>query len=411
MKSRIVVTGIGAITPLGNSAAALWDSVVNGVSGAAPITRFDASDLDTRFAAEVKNFDPQGVMDRKQVRRSARVVQFAVGAAREAVNQAQLKIDEFIRDRVGVVIGSACGGIEVLLDNHSVLRDRGPHRVSPFFGPAMLADTSAGQVAIELGARGPNMAVVSACASGIDAIGQAAEMLRRGMADVMVAGGAEANIHPLIIAAFNVMRVLSTNNDAPGEASRPFDATRDGFLLGEGAGVLILERLEDAERRGAPILGEIAGYASAADAYHLAAPPEDGHGIYNAMQQALGDANLSASEIDYINPHGTGTQLNDKIETMAIKRVFGDWAPKIPISSTKSMMGHMMGAAGAVEAIVCLKAMTEGLLPPTINYHTPDPACDLDYVPNQARPADIRIAMSNSIGLGGHNASLIMRRI
>ncbi|MCW5849920.1 MAG: beta-ketoacyl-ACP synthase II [Anaerolineae bacterium] len=411
MRSRIVITGMGAITPLGNSITAFWNSLAEGQSGAGPITRFDPSNMETKIAAEVKHFDPLAVMDRKEARRSSRCVQLAVGAAREAVQAARLTIDEFIRDRVGVVIGTGIGGADVMLENYDVLRERGPRRVSPFFGPAMLPDTAAGQVAIEMGARGPNMAVVSACASGIDAIGQAAEMIRRGAADVMIAGGSESIIHPVVVAAFNVMKVLSTRNENPAEASRPFDADRDGFLLGEGSGIVILERLEDAQRRDAHIIAEVAGYGTAADAYHLAAPPEDGNGIFRAMKMALADASIQPEEIDYINPHGTGTPLNDKIETLAIKNVFGDWARRIPISSTKSMTGHLMGAAGAVEAIICAMAMRAGVAPPTINLHTPDPDCDLDYVPNTARPVDIRVALSNSIGLGGHNASLILRRV
>lgn len=411
MRSRVVITGMGAITPLGNSIETLWESLAAGRSGAGPITRFDPAEMETKIAAEVKDFDPTSVMDRKDARRSSRCVHLAVGAAREAITAARLKIDEFIRDRVGVVIGTGIGGADILLENYDVMRERGPRRVSPFFGPAMLPDTAAGQVAIEFGARGPNMAVVSACASGIDAIGQAADMIRRGMADIMIAGGSEAIIHPVVVAAFNVMRVLSTNNEHPTQASRPFDANRDGFLLGEGSGVLVLERLEDAQRRDAPIIAEVAGYGTAADAYHLAAPPEDGNGIYRAMRMALCDASVDPAEINYINPHGTGTQVNDKIETLAVKRVFGEWAKNIPMSSTKSMMGHLMGAAGAVEAIICLLAMKAGMVPPTINLETPDPDCDLDYVPNIARPADIAIALSNSIGLGGHNASLVLRRI
>ena len=411
MKDRIVITGMGAVTPVGNTVCDMWEALLAGRSGIGPVTQFDTSDLDTHIAAEVKGFDPLDVMDRKEARRAHRCVQMAVGAAREAVRQARLMIDQFNRDRIGVVIGTALGGATMMLDNYDILRERGPRKVSPFFGPGMLPDTSSAQVSIELGARGPNMSVVSACATGVDAIGQAAEMIRRGAADVIVAGGTEAVLHRVTFAAFNVMRALSTRNDAPAEASRPFDAERDGFVIGEGAGVVILERLESALARGAQIIGEVVGYGTAADAFHLAAPTEDGDGIQRAMRIALDDANLTPDAIDYINAHGTSTPLNDKTETAAIKSIFGERAYRVPVSSTKSMMGHLLGAAGAVEAIICLMAMQTGVLPPTINYTTPDPACDLDYVPNTPRHAAARVAMSNSIGLGGHNASLILKAV
>lgn len=411
MRSRIVVTGMGALSPVGNSVSAMWDALITGRSGAGPITHFDARNLDTHFAAEVKDFDPLNVMDKKEARRSSRYVQFAMAALREALEQSRLTVNEFNRERVGVIIGTALGAVDLIQSNLLLLLDKGPRRISPFFGPSTLPDTGAGQIAIEIGARGPNMSVATACATGIDAIGIATDQIRAGRADVMIAGSADALITELVMAAFNSMRVLSVRNDAPSEASRPFDADRDGFMLGEGAGLVVLESLEHAMRRDAPILGEVVGYGNANDGYHLAIPSEDGDGIYRAMRLALCDGSVAPDEVGYINPHGTGTVLNDRIETQAVKRVFGDHAPRLAISSTKSMTGHLMGAAGSIEAIIALKALQEGVVPPTINYCTPDPACDLDYVPNTSRHVDIDVAMSNSIGLGGHNATLVVRRV
>lgn len=411
MRPRIVVTGMGAISPLGKNVETTWEALLAGCSGAGPITLFDPSDLETHFAAEVKGFDPLTVMDRKEARRSSRYVQFGVGAMREAMSQSGLEINEGNRDRVGVIFGTAMGAVDLIQENLYLLQEKGPRRISPFFGPSTLPDTGAGQIAIEIGARGPNMSVATACATGIDAIGIAMDQIRAGRADVMLAGSAEAIIIKLVMAAFNSMRVLSTRNDAPTEASRPFDLDRDGFMLGEGAGIVVLETLEHAVRRDAPILGEIVGYGNANDAYHMAIPAENGDGIHQAMRLALADSGLAAEEVGYLNPHGTGTFLNDRIETHAIKRLFGEHAPRIAVSSTKSMTGHLMGAAGSIEAIVALKAIQEGVAPPTINYRTPDPECDLDYVPNAARPIDTNVAMSNSIGLGGHNASLVVRRV
>lgn len=411
MRTRVVVTGMGAVTPLGHSASAMWEALLAGRSGVGPLDGFDLSEFDTQFGAQVKNFDPLSVIDRKEARRTDTFALFALGAAREALAQANLTIDEQNRDCVGVVLGTGLAGYRTLLDSHAIWKEKGARRVSPFSLPAFLPDTAAATIAIELGARGPNMSIATACATGTDAIGQATEMIRRGQANAVIAGGTEASCHPFAFAMFNNMKVLSTRNDAPEQASRPFDAERDGFVLGEGAGVVILERLEDAERRGATILGEIVGYGSAVDAYHMAAPAEDGNGVIRAMVAALQDAGLAAEDVDYINAHGTGTAVNDRLETYAIKRVLGDHAYRMAVSSTKSMMGHLMGAAGAVETVITLKALHEGVIPPTINYTTPDPDCDLDYVPNEARAANIEVAMSNSIGLGGHNASLVMRRV
>lgn len=411
MKPRVVVTGMGAVTPLGNSVPATWEALLQGHSGVGPITLFDTSLFSTRIAAEVKNFDPRAVVDEKTARRIPRYVLFSLSAAREAIAGARLQIDEHNAERIGVIIGSCVGGWVTLLENYDILRERGPQRVSPHLATSVLPDSAGAQIAIELGVRGPNMTIASACATGTDAIGQAAEMLRRGAADVIIAGGVDTILHPITFAGFNIIHALSTRNDAPTEASRPFDAERDGFVLGEGAGVLVLERLEDARQRGAPILGEVSGYSSTTDAYHMIAPREDGADVFRAMKLAMREAGLVPSDIDYINAHGTSTPLNDKVETMAIKRLFGEEAYHVPVSSTKSMTGHLMGAAGAIEAIVCLKAIEMGHMPPTINYTLPDPECDLDYVPNVSRPANVRIAMSNSIGVGGHNATLVLSKV
>lgn len=407
---RVVVTGLGAITPLGNDVPTLWKALAEGHSGVRPITHFDASALDTRIAAEVKDFDPKEYFDHKEAKRLDRFIQFAVVAVEQAISDAGLVINESNSEQTGVIIGSGIGGIGTVVSQVKVFEERGPRRVSPFLIPMMLPDSAAGQVAITFGIKGPNMAVTTACATGLNAIGEAAEMIRRGFVHTAICGGSEAAILPLSVAAFNVMGVLSTRNDEPERACRPFDAQRDGFVIGEGAAILILERLEDAQARGARIYGEVIGYGSSADAYHMAAPAVDGTGAAQAMRMALSDAGLKPHDVDHINAHGTGTSLNDVSETTAIKSVFGDHAYKVAVSSTKSMTGHLMGAAGAVEAIACLKALEKGLIPPTINYEHPDPECDLDYVPNEARPADLRIAMSNSFGLGGHNACLIFRK-
>ena len=410
MSRRVVVTGMGCLSPVGNNVKETWESILAGRSGAAMITHFDASKHKTRFAAEVKGFDPVALFSTREARKMDRFTQFAVAVAMEALDQSGLKIDASNRDRVGVVIGTGIGGIGTLLDQADVMRERGPERVSPFLVPMMISDSAPGMLAIRFGARGPNMALATACASGNNAIGEALEMIRRGAADVMIAGGSEAALVPVAMAGMNVMTALSTRNEDPETASRPFDKDRDGFLMGEGAGILILESLEHAQARGATILGEVSGYGTTDDAHHISAPAENGAGAAIAMRLAVENANLSLSDIGYINAHGTSTPLNDKSETAAIKTVFGEQAYNIPVSSTKSMTGHLLGASGAIEAVFCLLAIREEVLPPTINYHTPDPDCDLDYVPNQPRKASPRHVMSNSFGFGGHNATLIFSR-
>lgn len=404
---RVVITGMGAVTPLGLDVPGLWQGIKEARSAVAPITSFDASAFDTKIAAEVKGFDPSSVMDRKEARRTDRVIQFAIAATAEALRNAELEITPANGERVGVLIGSGIGGIATLSEAFRTLFERGPGRVSPFTVPMMIADMPGGMVSIRWGAKGPNYAPVSACATSGNAIGEAAAIIRRGDADVMIAGGAEAGIVPIAIAAFNAAQALSERNDEPERASRPFDATRDGFVMGEGAGVLILERLEHAQARGAPILAEVLGYGTTADAYHITMPDELGTGAARAMELAIRQAGLTPADIDYLNAHGTSTPANDRLETIAIKKVFGEHAYRLPVSSSKSQFGHLLGAAGAVEAIVTILAMREGLLPATINYQTPDPECDLDYVPNTPRPATITYAMSNSFGFGGHNVSLL----
>lgn len=408
MRKRVVVTGLGCVSPVGNTAAETWEALIVGKSGAAPITHFDASRHKTRFAAEVKGFDGPALFGAREARKMDRFAQFATAAALEALAQANFTVNESNRDRVGVLIGSGIGGIITLLQEVDTLRERGPDRVSPFLVPMMISDSAAGMIAIRVGARGPNMSLATACATGTNALGEAAEMIRRGAADVMIAGAAEAAIVPVSMAGMNVMGALSTRNDEPARASRPFDKDRDGFLMGEGGAILILESLEHAQARGAKIICEFSGYGASDDAYHISAPAENGAGAALSMQLALKDAGLGMTDIGYINAHGTSTSLNDKSETAAIKTVFGEQAYKIPVSSTKSMTGHLLGASGALEAVVCAKVISENLLPPTINYETPDPECDLDYVPNQARPAAPKHVMSNSFGFGGHNATLIL---
>lgn len=406
-KTRVVVTGMGALSPVGCDVTTTFDNLKAGHSGISRITQFDPSNLATQIAGEVKGFDARAHFDVKEARRLERFVQFAVVAAREAIADAHLEITPQDGEEMAVVIGSGIGGALSIPEQVRVLETRGPRRVSPFFIPMILVDTAPGQVAIEFGIKGPNMAIVSACATGGNAIGEAAEMIRRGDVKAAVCGGSEAALQPVVFAGFNVMGALSTRNEEPEKACRPFDATRDGFVMGEGAGVLVLENAEYALARGARIYAEIVGYGNSADASHFATPDAEGEGIGRAMQWALKRAGFKPSEIGYINAHGTGTRLNDGIETNAIKQVFGELAYNIPVSSTKSMVGHALGAAGALEAIFCVKALQEQTLPPTINYSTPDPACDLDYVPNSARRHSLRVAMSNSIGLGGHNTSLI----
>lgn len=399
-----MVTGLGCISPLGHSVEATWSGLIQGQSGIGPVTLFDTEGYASSIAGEVRDFDPLQHMDRKEARRTDRFTQFAITATAEALDDARLTIDGGLSEDIGVAIGSGVGGIWTLLDAHDVLLERGPNRVSPFVIPGMLVDSAAGQVAITFGARGINLAHVSACATGTNAVGEAFEIIRRGDAQVMIAGGAEAAIHPITWAGFGAMHALSATG------SRPFDATRDGFVVGEGAAVLILEDLEHARARGAKVYAEVVGYGSTVDAVHMVQPAPRGDGIARAMRRALQKAGLRPEDVDYINAHGTGTPLNDQTETVAMKRVFGAHAYRLAVSSIKSMIGHLFGAAGAIEAMASVLSLFHGVIPPTINYRHPDPECDLDYVPNQARMADLVIALSNSLGLGGHNASLIFKR-
>ena len=407
-KPRVVVTGIGAITSVGHDVETIWANVVAGKSHVTPITRFDVSERRTRFAAQIDGFDPTTQVDERTVKRLGSYVTSGLVVAKQTLASARLDTTQVDPRRAGVVIGSAIGGINSLLANYDLMMSEGARRVSPFVVPSILIDTAPGQIAIEYGLRGVNLGVVGACASGNYGIGEAYHTIVRGDADVMLCGGVEDAINPFTLVGFERARATSTRNDDPNRASRPFDANRDGFVMAEGAAMLMLERLEHAQARGAHILGEILGYSATADAYHLTAPHEDSLGAIEAMQWALDRAGLQPQDIDYINAHGTSTPLNDAGETKAIKRVFGTHAHALPISSTKSVTGHLLGAAGAIEAIFCLLAIRDGILPPTINYETPDPACDLDYVPNRARSQRVRYAMSNSFGFGGHNSCLIL---
>ncbi len=410
MRNRVVVTGLGAVSPIGNSMPETWQALLSGKSGAGPITLFDASHHKTHFASEVKGFEPAVLLGHREARKLDRFAQFAMVATLEAMRQANLVIDDSNRDRVGVLIGSGIGGIMTLTEQFEVMRQKGPDRVSPFLIPMMISDGASGAIAIRVGARGPNMALATACASGSNAIGEAVEMIRRGAADVMLAGAAEASICAIAMAGMNVMGALSTRNDDPQRASRPFDKDRDGFLMGEGAGVLVLESLEHARARGAAILCEISGYGTSDDAHHISAPAENGAGAALSMRLAIADAGIKPADIGYINAHGTSTHLNDKSETAAIKSVFGESAQTVAISSIKSMTGHLLGASGALEAAVCVQVLQENILPATINYQTPDPDCDLDYVPNTPRKAAPNHILSNSFGFGGHNATLAFSR-
>jgi len=410
VRKRVVITGLGCVCPVGNDVESAWKNIQAGQSGVGGVSLFDSSPLKTHIAAEVKNFDANALLGRREARRYDRVSQLALVAAQQAFEQSGLEIDDQNRDRVGVLIGSGIGGISTLYENILVFLERGPNRISPFTVPMMIPDSASGLVAIRYGIRGPNLAIVTACATGTNSIGEATEIIRRGAADVMLAGGAEAAITPITFAGMGVMGAISTRNDEPERASRPFDAERDGFVIGEGAAVVMLESLESALARGAHILAEVTGYGVTNDAYHISAPSENGEGSALCMQIAIKDSGLSLEAIGYINAHGTSTELNDKNETAAIKTVFGQQAYEIPISSTKSMTGHLIGAAGAVEAVFCVKSLQTDLLPPTINYENPDPNCDLDYIPNQARSAHVDHIMSNSFGFGGHNATLIFSR-
>jgi 3-oxoacyl-[acyl-carrier-protein] synthase II len=409
-KNRVVITGIGIVSPLGLDASSTWAGLINGKSGIDYITQFDAQSLDTKFGGEVKGFNPNEYMSMKDARHSDRFAQLAVAASQEAIKQSGLKIDNGNEKDTGVVIGSGIGGLTTLYEQMAVLKEKGPDRVSPFLVPMMIGDMAAGQVSIALGAKGPALCTTSACASGADAIGVAYEMIKHGGIKAMIAGGSESIMNEIGFAGFNALRALSVRNDSPQTASRPFDRERDGFVIGEGAGVLVLENLEHAEERGANILAEILSYGVCADAYHITQPREDAEGATNAMKIALDKAGLKPADIDYINAHGTSTPLNDKTETKAIKKALGDYAFKVPISSTKSMTGHLIGAAGAVEAAICVLVILNGIIPPTINYSVADPDCDLDYVPNIARKAKVDRALSNSFGFGGHNSTLIISK-
>ncbi len=408
---RVVATGVGLVTPVGNDVPSTWAALLAGQSGAGPITQFDHTEFKIHFAAEVKDFDPTRHVDKQQARRMDRFLHFAAAAASEAMADAAFDMARQDPRRVGVVMGTGIGGVHVLLEQYDVFRDRGPRRVSPFTVPGLMPNSAAAHISITIGARGPNLAVTTACAASTHAIGEAAELIRRGRADTMIAGGSEAGIVPLSMAGFENMGALSSRNDEPQRASRPFDAHRDGFVMGEGAGIVVLERLDLARARGARLYGEVIGYGITADAYHITAPAEDGTGAAECMRMALEDAGLAPTAVDYINAHGTSTPLNDAGETKAIKMAFGEHAHRLAVSSTKSMTGHLMGAAGAIEAVFCLLALRDQVLPPTINYETPDPLCDLDYVPNRARPAQVEVTASNSFGFGGHNGTLIFRRL
>jgi beta-ketoacyl-acyl-carrier-protein synthase II len=410
MTQRVVVTGMGCISPVGNDVSTTWSNILAGRSGVGLITQYDASEFKCKIAAEVKGFDGAAHFGNREARRMDRFSQFAVATAQQAVRDAGLEITDSNRDRIGAIIGSGIGGIGTIFEQTRVFFERGAGRVSPFLIPMMLPDTAGGMIAIYLGVRGPNLAVVTACASGTNAIGEALSVIRRGHADIMLAGGSEAAINPLAMAGMSVMNALSFRNDDPPRASRPFDLQRDGFVMGEGAAILVLESLEHALERQAHILAEVSGYGVTNDAYHISAPAENGAGAALCLRMALRDASLTIDDIDYINAHGTSTPLNDKSETAAIKTVFGERAYKTPVSSTKSITGHLLGAAGALEAIISIKTLQDQILPPTINYEFPDPECDLDYVPNTARMAQVRRVMSNSFGFGGHNATLIFSR-
>ncbi|MBI2831161.1 MAG: beta-ketoacyl-ACP synthase II [Chloroflexi bacterium] len=400
---------MGALTPLGLDMKSTWEGALAGKSGIGPITLIDSSLLETKIAGEVKNFDAAACLGRKDARHMDRFTQLAVVAGMQAVEQAGLKISPENWDSIGIMIGSGIGGLTVLFEQIKVLLEKGPDKVSPFLGPMMIADMASARLSIALCAKGPNFCTTSACSSGADAIGTACEIIKRGDAKVMVAGGADSLINPIGVAAFNACKAISTHNSEPQKASRPFDALRDGFVIGEGAGVIVLESLSYARERGANILAEIVGYGASGDAYHITQPVEDGEGAARAMKMSLSKAGLTIDQVDYINAHGTSTPLNDKMETLAIKSVFGDRAYKVPISSTKSTMGHLIGAAGAVEAAICVLTIRNGIIPPTINLEHPDPDCDLDYVPHVARKARVKTALSNSFGFGGHNSALVFK--
>jgi 3-oxoacyl-[acyl-carrier-protein] synthase II len=410
VKRRVVVTGIGLITPLGTGMHKTWEGICKGTSGIDWISSFDPSEYSVQIAGEVKDFNAEDFIERREIKKMDVFIQFALGAGTMAVEHAGLKISEENADRVGVVVGAGIGGINTLERYHSILLESGQRRVSPFFIPMLIANLAAGHISMRFGARGPNSCVTTACAAGTHAIGDSFKIIQRGDADAMIAGGSESAITPLTIAGFANMKALSTRNEAPQRASRPFDAERDGFVIAEGAGIVVLEELESALKRGAKIYAEVVGYGLTADAYHMTAPDPEGRGVVNCMRMALRDAGLGPEAVDYINAHGTSTPFNDKHETAAIKQVFGEHAYKLAVSSTKSMTGHLLGAGGGVEAAVCALALTEGVIPPTTNYESPDPECDLDYVPNHARHVELNTVLSNSFGFGGTNACLVLKK-
>ncbi|HHV95514.1 MAG TPA: beta-ketoacyl-ACP synthase II [Clostridiaceae bacterium] len=409
MKKRVVVTGMGVISSLGFNVDDFWNAIKEGRSGISMVERFDATGFPTKIAAEIKNFEPTDYINKKEAKRMDRYTQYAIAATQQAIEQAAFNMEKINKERMGVIVGSGIGGIETLEYQHKILLEKGHNRVSPFFIPMMIANMAPGQIAIQYGAKGINECVVTACATGTNSIGDAFKAIQRGDADIIITGGSEAPITPLSFAGFCSMKAMSTNPD-PKTASRPFDLERDGFVMGEGAGILILEEYEHAVSRGAQILAEIVGYACTCDAFDQVQPAPNGEGSARCMELAIKDAGIKPEDIDYINAHGTSTYYNDKYETMAVKSIFGDHARKLAISSTKSMTGHLLGAAGAIEAIICVCALREGFLPPTINYKTPDPECDLDYVPNIGRKKEIKYALSNSLGFGGHNSALIFKK-
>jgi 3-oxoacyl-[acyl-carrier-protein] synthase II len=409
MARRVVVTGLGLVTPLGTGVQNNWDAACSGTSGIGPITKFDASDFPAQIAGEVKGFRSEDFMDKQQIRRFDIFIHYAVACARMAMEDSGLKIDSSNSHKVGCIMGSGLGGLSMLEHYHKVFLDKGPRRISPFFIPGMIANMAPGQIAIEFGAKGPNISIETACAASSHAVGEAFRFVREGISDAMITGGSEAVITPLALGGFCSMRALSTRNDEPEKASRPFDMDRDGFVMGEGAGMLILEEMESALERGVDIYAEVVGYGLSGDAYHVSAPEPEGEGAIGCIKGAIEYAGMEPEDIDYINAHGTSTKLNDLSENKAIKAVFGEHAYKLAVSSTKSMTGHLLGGAGGIESVFTVLAVKHGLIPPTINYETPDPECDLDYVPNEARKAKIRAAMSNSFGFGGTNASLVFR--
>jgi len=410
LKKRVVITGLGAISPVGNTAAELWQALLAGKSGIGPITRFDAAEYDAKIAGEVKGFEPTAYIDKKEARRMDRFTQFAIAAAKMALDDSGIDLAQADKSRIGSFVGSGIGGMDTLHDQYKNLFEKGPNRVSPFFIPMMIANMAAGQVSIAFGLQGPSSCVVTACATGTNCIGDAMKVIQRGDADVMVAGGTEAAISPAGMAGFCAMKALSTRNDAPEKASRPFERDRDGFVMGEGSGIVVLESLEHALARGARIYAELAGYGSNADAYHVTAPAPEGAQAARCMELAIKDAGLQVTDVDYINAHGTSTPLNDKNETLGIKRLFGDHAKNLAVSSIKSMTGHLLGAAGGIECVATALTVLNDMMPPTINYDNPDPDLDLDYVPNQARAKVVKVALSNSFGFGGHNATLLVKK-